>query len=266
MEQFRLIFGDSPIVAAAVHAGHTVRSEVAELLAMDKDARLREEDPYTDRLTRVASTRLIGCKSRFELDLNRPREKAVYVEPADAWGLQVWRRPPSQAAIERSLELYDAFYATVHGALTHLIKRHERVVVLDLHSYNHRRAGAEGPADAPAANPEINVGTGSVNREIWGPLVDRLIEDLRHARADGHNLDVRENVKFRGGHFPQWVNSSFPGTACAIAVEFKKTFMDEWTGALNQRVLEGLENALASMLPGLRASLDELTALRAFTR
>jgi N-formylglutamate deformylase len=260
MEQFRLTFGDSPIAAAAIHAGHAVRSSVAEMLALDEDARLREEDPYTDVLTRIASTRFIGCKSRFEFDLNRAREKAVYAAPEDAWGLHVWHGELPRSIIDESLETYDAFYAAVHLALTHLVKRFGNVVVLDLHSYNHRRSGAEGPNDDPAANPEINVGTGSVDREIWGPLVERFIGDLSAADASGRRLDVRENVKFRGGHFPQWINATFPGAVCAIAVEFKKTFMDEWTGELDQAALHELESALATTLPGLE---DSLLAMRA---
>ena len=30
-------------------------------------------------------------RSRFEVDLNRPREEAVYRVPEDCWGLDVWR-------------------------------------------------------------------------------------------------------------------------------------------------------------------------------
>jgi hypothetical protein len=66
-------------------------------------------------------------------------------------------------------------------------------------------------------------------------------------------------VKFRGGHFPQWINANFPGAVCAIAVEFKKTFMDEWTGELDHAALQRLEKALASTLPGLLASLREMS-------
>lgn len=260
MEQFRLTFGDSPIAAAAIHAGHAVRSRVAELLALDEDVRLREEDPNTDVLARSASTRFIGCKSRFEVDLNRPRDKAVYAAPEDAWGLQVWRDALPPDVVSESLEIYDAFYAAVHVALTHLVKRFGRVVVLDVHSYNHRRGGADGQADDPAANPEINVGTGSVDREAWGPLVDRFIADLGRARSSGRKLDVRENVKFRGGHFPQWINANFAGAVCALAVEFKKTFMDEWTGELDRDALHELVNALASTHPGLLASLRDMSA------
>ena len=89
--------GDSPIVAAAVHDGHELRAEVAKLMALGDSERKREEDPYTGGWTAVAPTRIIGLNSRFEVDLNRPREKAVYLTPEDAWGLDVWRESPDKA-------------------------------------------------------------------------------------------------------------------------------------------------------------------------
>ncbi|MFC1601600.1 hypothetical protein ACFL34_04550 [Candidatus Sumerlaeota bacterium] len=46
--------GDGPIVAAAIHDGHTVREEVENLHALSEDQRLREEDPYTGVWTEVA--------------------------------------------------------------------------------------------------------------------------------------------------------------------------------------------------------------------
>ena len=38
-----------------------------------------QEDPFTGIWTTVAPTRLIGLHSRFEVDFNRPRDKAVYL-------------------------------------------------------------------------------------------------------------------------------------------------------------------------------------------
>src|SRR5919106_606587 len=110
-EGFRLTVGDGPVVAVAVHDGHDVRPEVAVLLALDESQRLREEDPHTGEWTRIAPTRVIATRSRFEVDLNRPRDKAVYLRPEDAWGLQVWKEAPSAAMLARSLAEYDAFYA-----------------------------------------------------------------------------------------------------------------------------------------------------------
>ena len=95
MEQiWQLTAGNAPLVATAIHDGHQLRAEVAEIMALTDAAQLREEDPFTGQWTTVATHRLVGTHSRFEVDLNRPREKAVYLQPEDAWGLHVWRETP----------------------------------------------------------------------------------------------------------------------------------------------------------------------------
>ena len=92
--------GEGPLLATALHCGHALRGEVAALMALDEAARLREEDPYTDRMAEMVETRIIPHRSRFEVDLNRPRHEAVYRVPEDAWGLEIWREPLPQAVIE----------------------------------------------------------------------------------------------------------------------------------------------------------------------
>ena len=42
---------------------------------------------------------------------------------------------------------------------------------------------------------------------------------------------MRENVAFQGkGEQTRFVHERYPGRGCAIALEFKKFFMDEWSG------------------------------------
>ncbi len=247
--------GHGPLVATAIHDGHDVRDELIANLALAENERLREEDPYTGGWTTVAPTRLVALHSRFEVDFNRPRDKAVYLTPADAWGLQVWKAPSSQECVERSLAVHDAFYQEVRGLLERLIHRHRRVVVLDLHTYNHRRQGPQEPPDDPQQNPEVNVGTGTMDRRRWGSLVDRFIVELRNFDYLGRRLDVRENVKFRGGYFPTWVHETFPESVCVLSVEFKKFFMDEWTGQADQTQLAAIERALKSTIWGIHEEL-----------
>jgi N-formylglutamate deformylase len=245
--------GNSPLVATAIHDGHGLRDEVAEIMLLGEADRLREEDPFTGGWTTVAPTRMVSLRSRFEVDLNRPREKAVYLEPEDAWGLHIWREKPSPEIITRSLAQYDAFYAEVKQLLTSLEHRFGRFVVFDLHSYNHRREGPRGPMSDRASNPEVNIGTGTMDRARWAPLVDRFIADLRAFDFLGRHLDVRENVKFFGGQFPRWIHENFPESGCAIAIEFKKFFMDEWTGQPDPagKQLEAIRQALAATVPGV---------------
>jgi N-formylglutamate deformylase len=253
---WQMIEGDSPLAAAAIHDGHEVRDEVASLFAISEVDRLREEDPYTSEWTAVAPTRIIGLRSRFEVDLNRPRRTAVYLTPEDAWGLQVWQKKPPDILVKRSLAEYDAFYRAVGERFTEMAARHGRFAVLDLHSYNHRREGPDGrPAD-PETNPQVNIGTGTMDRARWGSVVDRFIDDLRGFDFPGGRLDVRENVKFRGGQFSRWIHQTFPDSGCALAVEFKKFFMDEWTGVPERTLTDAIGEALKSTVAGLLEELE----------
>jgi N-formylglutamate amidohydrolase len=242
-------------IATAIHAGHDLRPELEGLIAIDASTRRREEDPCTDRFTEGADIAVAAHRSRFEFDLNRPRAQAVYRTPDDAWGLECWRRELPDDVVERSLELYDSFYAEMARTMDRLARR-GTFLVLDIHSYNHRR---DGPSAAPApqaSNPDVNVGTGSLDRTRWKSAVDRFIATLGRQEVDGHPIDVRENVRFRGGYFPRWVNERYAGTGCALAVEFKKTFMDEWSVTLDHARLEQLVRALWAAVPSTLAAMD----------
>ena len=242
--------GGGPFIATAIHDGHDVREEVARHLALSDSERRREEDPCTGEWTQVAPLRVVGTRSRFEVDLNRPREKAVYRIADDAWGLTVWKDDPPQEMFERSLAEYDAFYDAMHRLFTEISRQYGRFVVFDLHSYNHCRDSAGGPAD-PERNPQVNVGTGTMNRERWAPVIDTFIDTLHSFDFPGGNLDVRENVKFFGGNWPRWIHENFPETGVAIAMEFKKFYMDEWTGKLDETRVEAIGKALQFTAPAV---------------
>lgn len=251
--------GDSPLVTAAIHDGHAVREEVKRIMLLTESEQLREEDPFTGGWTHIAQNRMVVRVSRFQVDLNRPRDKAVYLLPRDAWGLKVWKRRPPDELVQRSLAEYDNFYSEVKRLLTDLERRYKYFIVFDLHSYNHLRDGQDRPPADPEFNPEVNVGTGTMKREFWASIVDRFITDLRGFNFLGRNLDVRENVKFRGGYFSRWIHKNFPNSGCVIAIEFKKFFMNEWTGELNQAQSEAIREALRSTVMGVT---EELTSLR----
>ena len=252
---FDIIDSNSPVVATAIHSGHELCPEVAAISALDDGERLREEDPYTDILAQVASTQVVVHRSRFEVDLNRPKEKAVYVQPEDAWGVQVWHNIPPHSLLKHSLSEYEAFYEAVNVLLRKTAEKHNAFLVLDLHSYNHRRGGEDYPPASPEGNPEVNIGTGSLDRERWTPIVDCFIERLHKYPFMGRHLDVRENIKFRGGHFPNWINTTFPNVGCALAIEFKKFFMDEWTGVVYSDILAEIMKALKYAIEGTQSAL-----------
>jgi N-formylglutamate amidohydrolase len=250
--------GEGPIVAAAIHDGHEMRPEVRARAALTDPERRHEEDPFTAGWTEIAPHRIVVHRSRFEVDMNRPRDQAVYLLPEQAWGLTVWNSPPPRPLVEDSLADFDAFYAAVFELLSELRAQYGSFVVLDLHSYNYRREGPDAPA--AAENPEINVGTGTMDRRRWAAVVDRFLSDLSRFDWNGRTLDVRENVRFRGGHFPRWIHETFPKSGCALAVEVKKFFMDEWTGRPYEAEIERVREALASALPGLLETIQQCPA------
>lgn len=242
--------GGGPVIACALHAGHLVRGSLRLHLAIDERTRRREEDPYTDAIAECGAPLVRVATSRFEVDMNRPRDRAVYRSPQDAWGLRVWRSAAPPDEVAASLRLYDRFYERVEALLSHTVASHGAAVVIDVHSYNHRRRGAGEPADDPEQSPEVNLGTGTLDHDRWGPVVERFAADLTAA-----TLEVRENVRFTGGHFAAWAHERFSGDVAVLAVEFKKTFMDEWTGVVDRAHVRRLRRALAACVPALREHL-----------
>ena len=225
--------GPGAVVATAIHDGHDVRPEVAAAMALDDSGRLREEDPFTGQAVADVPAHIIVHRSRFEFDLNRGAADAVYETAEQSWGLEVWRGGAANPAVtERSLAIHAEYYRSLAALLDGVAARHERFVVLDVHSYNHRRDGPDGDPTPQDEAPDINIGTFSMPREQWAFLLDPLMAAMRDFDFNGRQLDVRENVAFQGkGEQTRFIHDRYPGQACAIAVEFKKFFMDEWTGA-----------------------------------
>ena len=252
-DPWTFVQADGPIIATAIHAGHDLRPDVLDLCALSDEVRLREEDPHTNAWLPIGDSTFDVHRSRFEVDLNRPRDSAVYVEPADAWGLEIWREPPGSGIVEDSLGIYDAFYRDLGVACDGAAQAAERFVVIDLHSYNHRRGGPQAPVDDPSLNPEINVGTGSLDDEHFRDVADAFITAVGAHPFDGGTLDVRENVRFRGGHMSRWINARYEGRGCALAIEMKKIYMNEWTGEPDESVIAGISDALLAGVAAVRS-------------
>lgn len=245
-------------IATAIHNGHDVRPEIAAELALPEADRLREEDPHTDELGALVPARVIVHRSRFEVDLNRLREEAVYRTADEAWGLDILRDPPlDEALVAGSLDVYDAFYAELARRLDPVAERGP-FVVFDVHSYNHRRNGADAPEAPGDENPEVNVGTGSLDRRRFGSVVDTFMSSLQAAPLSAGALDVRENIRFRGRQLAAWTHARYPGRGIVLALEFKKTFMDEWTGEVDVARVDELARALAGTVPDIERSLREV--------
>lgn len=254
---WEITLGDSPVVGTAIHSGSRVREDCRGMMCLPDPDRVREEDPFTDRLIEDFPNRIVVHRSRFEVDLNRARDLAVYRTPDQSWGLDVWTSPPDEATVSTSLAFHDAFYAALADVLSGIESRFGRFVLIDVHSYNHRRTGPDAPPTAQEDAPDINIGTYSMDRERWAFVADPFIDMLRSFEFRGRPIDVRENVAFFGkGEQTRFVHERFPDTGCAIAVEFKKIFMDEWTGEPDTEAIEILRGMLGATVPLLERILS----------
>lgn len=246
----------SPLIGTAIHNGHALRDEVAGVMALDDPQRLREEDPFTEYTIRDVPNRVVFHRSRFEIDLNRAAEGAVYLTPEQAWGLKVWAGAPAQDLVQRSLGIHAGYYAMLRQMLAGIEAEFGQFVLLDIHSYNHRRNGPDGDPTPEDKAPQINIGTISMDRARWAHVLDPFMESLRGHSWDGRPIDVRENIAFEGrGEQTRFVHANFPQSGCAIAIEFKKFFMDEWTGEPDADALQLMRKMIRESLPVLLDSL-----------
>lgn len=238
---WRVTRGEGPVVATAIHDGHDLRAEVSEAMALSDVDRLREEDPFTGQAVEGVTSHVIACRSRFEFDLNREVFDAVYTAPEQCWGLRVWRDTPAKNLVARSLAIHAAFYRMMGALLDEVVAEHGRFVLLDVHSYNHRRDGVDAAPMPREDAPDINIGTFSMPRALWAPVLEPIMAAMRDFDFNGRQLDVRENIAFQGkGALTRFVHDRYPGRGCAIAIEFKKFYMDEWTGVPDPAELDAM--------------------------
>jgi len=238
--------GAGPIVATAIHDGNELRGEIRQAMKLAPLDRLREEDPFTGEAIVDVPNHVIVHRSRFEFDLNRGTDGAVYETAEQCWGLDVWHVPLGPELVGRSLGVHAQYYLMLGRMLDDVAAGNPRFVLLDVHSYNHRRDGPDGDATPQADAPDINIGTFSMPRGEWAFLIDPLMQAMREFDFNGRHLDVRENVAFQGkGEQTRFVHARYRGQGCAIAVEFKKFFMDEWSGEPDLRELAAMRRFIA---------------------
>jgi N-formylglutamate amidohydrolase len=244
----------SPIIATAIHNGHYIRPELKDNLIISDEDRKREEDPYTNSIIRSYDNRIVVNTSRFEVELNRNRDRAIYKTPDDCWGLEVWKRDLTQEEIDQSLAEYDSFYRRLDSAISETIRSFGYAIVLDVHSYNHHRLGIGQPYDSPEDNPQIILGTNNMPRRYMESIY-KIQKKFQENIYEGRKLDCRIDIKYPGGTMSRHLHREFPDKVFSLAIEFKKTFMNEWTGELYRDKMEDLITALQSISPLLNKDL-----------
>ena len=223
----------------AVHDGHQFRKELWDNCIHTEYERWYEEDPETKEMVRSHPIVIAGCDSRFEYDLNRAPEDAVF---DTAWGKKLWHEPLSEENKMKSLKKHENFYKVVHALIAKLESKFGVAVVYDMHSYNWKRWDREVPT--------WNLGTSNVDNDRFGGTIElwrQALSELKLPHAIKSTSKI--NDTFQGnGYFLKYITKNFQNTL-VLATEIAKVYCDEYDYVIYPEVVASVEEQLRIILP-----------------
>jgi hypothetical protein len=221
-----------PYVCAAVHNGHHFPKDLWKNCHHTEHERWYEEDPDTGQMISGLPITLIAHDSRFEYDLNRAPETAIY---QTAWGKTLWKKPLSTEKKDRALQKHENFYRV---ALTLLVKLEEifgSTVFYDMHSYNWKRWDREVPV--------FNIGTSQVDQEKYGNIITQwqhILDDM--PLPINQKVTCTINDVFQGnGYFLKYITANSLNTL-VLATEISKIYCNESTGRVFPEVVKSVQD------------------------
>ena len=229
----------APYVCGAVHDGHQFRKDLwANCLHTEYD-RWYEEDPETKNMVISHPIIIAGCDSRFEYDLNRAPETAIY---EDAWGKQLWKAPLPENERQKSLSKHESFYKVVHALISKIEQKFGVAIVYDMHSYNWKRWDREVPT--------WNLGTANVDNNRFSEAIESWRQSLSEMKLpNGIKSTSKINDTFQGnGYFLKFITQNFKNTL-VLATEIAKVYCDEYNQVMYPEVVAAVEKELRTRLP-----------------
>ncbi|WP_299547582.1 N-formylglutamate amidohydrolase [Seonamhaeicola sp.] len=239
-----------PYACAAIHNGHQFRKELWDNCLHTEFERWYEEDPETKTMVASHPIVIAGCDSRFEYDLNRSPEEAVFVT---AWGKQLWEAPLSEAMKSKSLQKHINFYKVTHTLIETLERKFGFCTVYDMHSYNWQRWDREVPT--------WNLGTSNLDNKRFGKVIEDWRQSLSEIRLpNGIKSTSKVNDTFFGnGFFLKYITKNFKNTL-VLATEIAKVYCDEYEQVIFPEVVNAVEQELKTRIP--KHALDVYKAFK----
>ncbi len=216
-DSFRIKIDDYiPFVCAAIHNGHQFREELQENCLLDDFERWYEEDPETVSFIRSFPIVVEGIDSRYEYDLNRPPEEAIYDV---AWGKKVWETPLTEEQKKNSSVKHEGFYKVVNALIARVEHLFGSCIVFDIHSYNYKRYNRYLPL--------FNLGVDKVDQERFNPIIKHWFKELEKiVLPDIVNTVAINDIFYGHGYFLTYITGNFSNTL-VLATEIKKVYCDE---------------------------------------
>jgi uncharacterized protein (TIGR02421 family) len=211
----------SPALCLAIHSGSRLRAALEKHCAIDAQGRWYEEDPLTDTFISSMPLVISGIDSRYEYDLNRRPEHAVY---DIAWGRQVWHGELPEEEKQKSLQKHALFYNVLNVLISELERRFGACLVFDMHSYNHKRWMRQVPL--------FNLGTAKVDVDRYAHTLAHWEKELSKIKLPNVQNRTARNDVFQGmGYVAEYVQENFSHTL-VLPTEVKKVYCDEETGEI----------------------------------
>jgi hypothetical protein len=221
-------------ICGAVHDGHQFRKDLWDNCLHTEYDRWYEEDPETKNMVVSHPIVIAGCDSRFEYDLNRAPDTAIYT---DAWGKQLWKTPLAEAEKQKSLEKHNAFYKVVKSLIQKIESKFGTAIVYDMHSYNWKRWDREVPT--------WNLGTSNVDNTRFGQDIETWRQSLSELQLPNGIISTSKiNNTFQGnGFFLKFISQNFQNTL-VLATEIAKVYCDEYDYIMYPEVVAAVEEQL----------------------
>jgi len=228
-----------PYVCGAVHDGHQFRKDLWDNCLHSEYDRWYEEDPETKNMVISHPILISGCDSRFEYDLNRDPENAVF---DTAWGKQLWRNPLPEEEKAKSLQKHTNFYKVVKALISKIEEKFGVCVVYDMHSYNWQRWDREVPT--------WNLGTSNIDNNRFGEQVESWRQMLASIELPNNiKQTAKVNDTFQGnGYFLKFITNTFENTL-VLATEIAKVYCDEYKQVIYPEVVAAVEQQLEALIP-----------------
>jgi hypothetical protein len=228
-----------PYVCAAIHDGHQFRKELWDNCLHTEYDRWYEEDPETKQMIASHPIVIAGCDSRFEYDLNRPPEEAVF---ETAWGKQLWKTPLPDNQKQTSLKKHKSFYDVVYALIEVTEGKYGVAIVYDIHSYNWKRWDREVPT--------WNLGTSNVDNDRFGGDIESWRQSLSEIKLPNNIKETAliNDTFFGNGYFLKFITNSFKNTL-VLATEIAKIYCDEYEQVKYPEVVASVERQLKHKLP-----------------
>ena len=236
-----------PWLSTAIHDGGKFREELKAKSLKSDLQRWYEEDPCTGRMVESAPIFLKGLDSRFEYDLNRAPETAVY---ETAWGEECWREELTAEEKAVSLKKHSDYYLVLNTLFEKLESKFSKVILFDMHSYNWRRHDRKVP--------EFNIGTELLDQKKWAEEIEEWKNLLAAVEIpDNTNTTAINDVFFGKGYQLKQTVDKFDKTL-VLATEISKIYCNELNGEIYDHIVESVSDQLAE---AMKAHTDKFLSI-----